>query len=328
MYEARFYETMDESTVRCTLCPHGCRIADGKRGICRTRQCRGGKLYAATYGELASANMDPIEKKPLYHFHPGRDILSIGSYGCNFRCPWCQNFSISQDRVPTQHFDPGQVVDLARQRGSVGIAYTYNEPLIWAEFVIDTAKLAREAGLVNVLVTNGFVNPGPLAEMLPFIDAANLDIKAIRDEIYRRHCGGPIKPVLETARAFVENIHLEVTNLVITGVNDSDEDLAALAAWIADNLGRTVPTHLSRYFPQYRFDAPPTSAERLSRGREIFTARLDYVYLGNVTGVGGNDTLCRECGAVLVRRRGYDVRVERLRGALCGVCGAENNFVI
>ena len=327
MHEARFYDKLDASGVRCRLCPHECRIADGKRGICRVRECRGGILYATTYGEITSARMDPVEKKPLYHFHPGSDILSIGSWGCNFRCPWCQNFSISQEVAPTRRVEPPDIVAMARKERSLGIAYTYNEPLIWAEFVIETARLAREAGLVNVLVTNGFVNEGPLEEMLPFIDAANLDLKTIRDDVYRSKMGGPIEPVLRTARTFAKNVHLEVTNLVITDLNDSDDDLAALADWIAANLGVETPTHLSRYFPQYRYTAPVTSVERLTRAREIFSERLRYVYVGNVMSDEGSDTFCHECHARLVQRSGYAVRIDRLVGDSCGSCGARNHFV-
>jgi len=272
--------------------------------------------------------MDPVEKKPLYHFHPGSDILSIGSWGCNFRCPWCQNFSISQEPAPTRRVEPPDIVAMARKERSLGIAYTYNEPLIWAEFVIETARLAREAGLVNVLVTNGFVNDGPLEEMLPFIDAANLDLKTIRDDVYRSKIGGAIEPVLRTARTFAKNIHLEVTNLVITDLNDSDDDLTALADWIAADLGAETPTHLSRYFPQHKYTAPATSVERLTRAREIFSERLRYVYLGNVMSDEGSDTFCHECHARLVQRSGYAVRIDKLVGDSCGSCGAQNHFVV
>ena len=327
MQEARFYDRIDSETVQCALCPHRCRISDGKGGRCRARLCKGGVLYAATYGEIASAAMDPIEKKPLYHFHPGKTIFSVGSYGCNFKCPWCQNSGISQDIAPTRHVEPAQLVAEARSRGSVGIAYTYNEPLIQAEFVIDTARLAHEAGLVNVLVTNGFINPEPLAEMMPFVDAANLDIKGIRDDVYARHCGGAIGPVLETAKTFARDTHLEVTNLIITGLNDGDEDLAALADWVTEQLGRQTPVHLSRYFPHYRYSEPATSARRMETAREIFAEKLDYVYLGNMAHPEAGDTRCCRCGAVLVARSGYRVRIEGLSGDKCGACGAENNFV-
>ena len=291
------------------------------------RLCKDGVLYAATYGEIASAAMDPIEKKPLYHFHPGRTIFSVGSYGCNFKCPWCQNSGISQEIVPTRHVEPAQVVAEARSRGSVGIAYTYNEPLIQAEFVIDTARLAHEAGLVNVLVTNGFINPEPLAEMMPFVDAANLDLKGIRDDVYSRYCGGAIAPVLETAKTLASETHLEVTNLIITGLNDGDEDIAGLAHWVAEHLGRETPAHLSRYFPHYRHTAPATSTRRMETAREIFAERLDYVYLGNMAHPEAGDTRCHRCGALLVARSGYHVRIEGLSGDKCAACGAENNFV-
>ena len=328
MHEARFYDPIDSSSVRCRLCPHQCRIADGRRGLCNARLCRDGALYAATYAEITSTNMDPIEKKPLYHFHPGKAILSVGTYGCNLRCLFCQNSTISQQIVPTRHAEPAQIVELARRQQSVGIAYTYNEPLIWAEFLIDTARLAHEAGLVNVLVTNGFVNPEPLAEIVAHVDAANLDIKAIRDEVYQRACGATLAPVLESARRFAQSIHLEVTHLIVTGLNDSDEDLTTLANWIADNLGRDTPTHLSRYFPQYRYNEPSTSPARMESAFEIFRERLDYVYLGNLASRDGANTYCRSCGALLVARAGYAVRIENLTGRRCAACGAENRFVV
>ena len=328
MHEARFYDKIDASTVRCRLCPHECRIGEGRRGRCNARVCQDGALYAATYAQITSANMDPIEKKPLYHFHPGKTILSVGTYGCNLRCRFCQNSTISQEIVPTQHAEPARIVELARRRRSVGIAYTYNEPLIWAEFLIDTARLAHEAGLVNVLVTNGFVNPEPLAEIIPHVDAANLDIKAIRDGVYRRTCGGTLAPVLETARSFSRSIHLEVTNLIVTGLNDTDEELLELADWIAENLGRETPTHLSRYFPQYRYNEPATSLARIETACDIFRERLDYVYMGNMASPEGGNTYCRSCGTLLVARAGYAVRIENLAGRRCTACGAENRFVV
>ena len=327
MQEARFYDRIDAETVQCSLCPHRCRISEGKRGRCRARLCRGGTLYAATYGEAASLAMDPIEKKPLYHFYPGKSILSIGSYGCNFACPWCQNSGISQEIVSTRHIEPAQLVAEARSGGSVGIAYTYNEPLIQAEFVIDAARLAHQAGLVNVLVTNGFINPEPLAEIIPFVDAANLDLKSIRDDVYSSSCGGAIAPVLDTAKTLAREVHLEVTNLIITGLNDGDADLADLADWVAQHLGRETPVHLSRYFPHYRYAQPATSVRRMETAREIFADRLDYVYLGNMAHPEAGDTRCRSCDALLVTRRGYSIRFEGLSGDSCAACGAQNNFV-
>lgn len=326
--EARFYAALEKDRVRCELCPHRCALAPGEKGECRVRLNEGGKLYSLNYGRVTSAAMDPIEKKPLYHFHPGSGILSLGTVGCNFHCLFCQNYEISQNDVPTSELTPADAAALAEERGSRGIAYTYNEPLVWYEYVEETAKLAREAGLYNVLVTNGYVNAEPLAELLPLIDAANVDIKSISDDFYRRLCGGRVAPTLETARSIKESgTHLEITNLVITGENDSDADLAGLADWVRDNLGADTPAHLSAYSPRYRMENPRTSTATLERAYEIFSERLDHVYLGNVMIASGRDSHCRGCGALLVERSGYSGRALGLEGSRCKKCGTENNFV-
>ncbi|MFW6159064.1 MAG: AmmeMemoRadiSam system radical SAM enzyme [Planctomycetota bacterium] len=327
-YEAKYYEPLDDDRVQCHLCPHECKIEPGNRGICRQRENDGGTLVSRNYARVTSAAMDPIEKKPLYHFHPGVPILSLGTNGCNFRCRNCQNWTISQQDADTQELEPSKAVRLASEHGSFGIAYTYNEPLIWYEYVLDTAKLARDAGLKNVLVTNGFTNPEPFAELLPFVDAMNIDLKSIRDEFYRTICGGRLDPVLETAKTANESTHVEVTNLVIPTHNDSDDDLTELADWIRDNLGPDTPAHLSGYTPRYELHAPPTDPDTLRRAYGIFTARLHHVYVGNVILEKGTDTVCRGCGATLIRRRGFAARIVGLDGSRCAACGAELNIVV
>ncbi len=243
----------------------------------------GGKLYSLVYGETTSVSLDPVEKKPLYHFHPGENILSLGTKGCNFKCPFCQNWAISQDlEVQTRKITPQWVVDKAGECKSFGIAYTYNEPFIWYEFVLDTAKLAKKNGLENVLVTNGYVNPKPLEEMLPFIGAMNIDLKSIDDEFYRKYCKGSLDPVLYTIKTSVKACHVELTNLVIPGLNDSEEDFKRLVDWIYDNAGADVPLHFSRYFPCYKLDLPITSKETLEKAYKIAKKKLRNVYLGNV----------------------------------------------
>jgi pyruvate formate lyase activating enzyme len=288
----------------------------------------GGALYAATYERVTSAAMDPIEKKPLYHFHPGSRILSLGSRGCNFACKFCQNWQISQTDAGTSRLPAAEAVAMAEREGSIGIAYTYNEPLIWFEYVLETAALARERGLVNVLVTNGYVEAEPLAELLPLIDGINMDIKSLRPAFYKDICRGTLEPVLRNAEAAARQTHLEVTTLVIPEHNDSDEELADLASWIADHLGEGTPAHLSAYFPRYQLKAPPTPPETLERAYEIFTRRLRHVYLGNVVGRSGSDTCCHECGARLVARRGYHTQVVGLEDGRCAACGADNNIVV
>ena len=328
MKEAAHYEAAEDGKVLCRLCPHGCTIAEGRTGRCGVRENRGGVLVAATYAEVTSVAMDPIEKKPLYHFHPGESILSLGGRGCNFSCSFCQNWGISQSRdVPTRRLESSEAVQLALKKRSIGIAFTYNEPLIWFEYVLDTARAAREKGLVNVLVTNGYVNPEPLAELLPFVDALNMDIKSVRPQFYEGLCGGTLEPVLASARAAARATHLEVTNLIIPGHNDGDADLSELARWIADELGPGTPTHLSAYFPHYRLEAPPTPVATLDGAYGIFRQRLQHVYLGNVRSSVGSSTVCHQCGAELIRRSGYSTSVEGLDGPKCRHCGAENNIV-
>lgn len=281
--EARFYQELEGGRVRCLLCPNQCLIPEGKHGSCGVRENRQGKLYSLIYGETTSVALDPIEKKPLYHFHPGEYILSLGTRGCNFHCPFCQNYSISQGYThPTQKITPREAADRAKELNSFGIAYTYNEPFIWYEFVLDTARLANQAGLKNVLVTNGYVNPEPLEKILPFIDAMNIDIKSVEEEFYGKICKGELAPVLATAKRANEVCHIEVTNLVIPTLNDSERDFGRLADWIATNLGKGVPLHFSRYFPAYEMDIPPTPVATLRRAEAIARKKLKYVYLGNI----------------------------------------------
>ena len=327
-HEAMYYEKLEDGRVRCMLCPHACAIKPGGAGICRQRANEGGTLVSRIYGRVTSVSMDPIEKKPLYHFHPGKEILSIGTNGCNFACLFCQNWTISQEDAHASPLSPEQAVRAALDNDSFGIAYTYNEPLIWYEFVLDTSKLAHEHGLKNVLVTNGFIQPEPLRELLPFIDALNIDLKSIRDEFYREICKGRLAPVLETAMAAKKATHVEVTNLVIPTHNDSNEDLAALANWICDHLGADTPTHLSAYFPRHKLNAPPTPLETLQRAQDLFEERLDYVYLGNVATGRGADTACKNCGTTVIRRRGYSIQVVALDGKACAKCGEKLNIVV
>jgi pyruvate formate lyase activating enzyme len=326
--EAAYYDALDDGKVLCRLCPHGCTIAEGRTGRCGVRENRAGMLVAATYAEVTSVAMDPIEKKPLYHFRPGESILSLGGRGCNFACSFCQNWGISQSKdVRTRHLESDEAVQLAVTERSSGIAYTYNEPLIWFEYVLETARAARAKGLANVLVTNGYISPEPLAELLPFIDALNMDIKSIRPHFYEELCGGTLEPVLASARAAARAAHLEVTNLIIPGCNDSDADLTDLARWIADELGPDTPTHLSAYFPRYRLQAPPTPVATLERAYGIFHQRLQHVYLGNVLSSTGSSTVCHQCGAELIQRSGYATRVVGLEGPKCRHCGADNHMV-
>ena len=313
--------------VRCGLCPHRCRIADGKAGLCGVRRNRGGVLRAETYGRVCAIAVDPVEKKPLYHFHPGSPILSIGSVGCNFRCDFCQNVHLVEARVPLRPVSAGELLRAARDEGSVGIAYTYNEPTIGFEFVRDCGRAFREAGLKNVLVTNGYVNPGPLAELLPLVDAMNIDLKSMDPEFYRRICGGMLEPVLETVRASAKATHVELTTLLVTGENDSDEAIRAVVDFVA-GVDPEIPLHFSRYFPMNRRTAPPTPPERLQAAYRIASERLRHVYVGNIDLPGTSDTRCPGCGATVVRRRGYETDPSGLDGARCRRCRAPLRFVV
>lgn len=295
--EARFYkaERAGNPAVRCLLCPHVCLIPDGGTGLCRARHNDGGTLRAAGYGIVSSLALDPIEKKPLAHFFPGSRILSVGGYGCNLSCKFCQNHEISQRDIPHQagaveptRLTPLGLVEAAlfeRKRGNIGIAYTYNEPFVGYEFVFDAATLARGRGLKNVLVTNGYVNGEPLAEMLPLIDAMNIDLKSMSDSFYRRMCGGRLSPVMETietAIARYPSCHVEVTTLVIPDLNSSREEIGSLAAWLA-SISPEIPLHLSRHHPDYLMPNPePISRDDLFSLADLAREHLSSVHCGNV----------------------------------------------
>ena len=273
MKVAGYWHAADEGRVQCELCPHGCVLAEDGTGLCKVRTVSGGKLNAAGYGLVSSVALDPIEKKPLYHFHPGSAIFSIGGWGCNFACPFCQNWTISQQAMlDSESMTPAGVV--ARAAGSVGIAYTYNEPLVGIEFVMDCAESARGAGLVNVLVTNGYIEPGPAAELLPLVDALNVDIKSMDEAFYRSQCRARLGPVLDFAvQARAAGAHLEITNLVIPGLNDRPMLIEKLATWIGANLGSETPLHLSAYRPQYRMKNPSTTAASPSTSQQTSRPR-------------------------------------------------------
>jgi pyruvate formate lyase activating enzyme len=275
-------ELLEEGKVRCLLCPNYCLLKKGETGRCSVRQNQNGRLYSLIYGETTSVALDPIEKKPLYHFHPGNSILSLGTKGCNLKCPWCQNWSISQDlSCPTEKMTPEEAVVRAKQLNSFGIAYTYNEPFIWYEFVYDTARLAHQEGLKNVLVTNGYVNQKPLEEIIGLIDAMNIDVKSMEESFYQKYCGGKLAPVLKSAELSAKRCHIEITNLIIPTLNDKQRDFQKLTDWVAEKLGKDVPLHFSRFFPAYKIDIPSTPIETLKAAEAIAKKRLRFVYLGN-----------------------------------------------
>lgn len=283
MHKALFYESLKDGQVRCFLCPHFCQVKKGEAGFCGVRLNQGGELFTLNYGFVSSLALDPIEKKPLYHFHPNEFILSAGTVGCNLSCLFCQNWSISKEvKAPVEPITSRALVEKARELNSFGIAYTYNEPFVWYEFVYETAKLAHEAGLKNVLVTNGYVAAEPLERLLPLIDAMNIDLKSIRGEFYEKVCSGSVEEVLGTIKRAVLSCHVELTNLIIPTLNDSDKDLSGLVDWVYANIGDSVPLHFSRYFPCYKMDLPQTPRKTLERAATIARKKLKHVYLGNI----------------------------------------------
>lgn len=283
MQEALYYEKLDGKRVKCHLCPYECLIPGEGRGACGVRLNKDGTLYTLVYGKTTGIALDPIEKKPLYHYHPGEYILSLGTRGCNLHCSFCQNWHISQETEGAmEDIASDEIVERAKALKSFGIAYTYNEPFIWYEFVLQTAKLAKAEGLENVLITNGFVNIEPLKEMLPYINAMNIDLKAFDEDFYIKVCKGRLKPVLDVIKMSASKCHIELTNLLIPTLNDSEDAIRKMVDWIYTNLGTDVPLHISRYFPCYTATLPPTPLETLKKAETIAKKKLKYVYLGNV----------------------------------------------
>jgi pyruvate formate lyase activating enzyme len=317
--EASFYRK-ENGHIRCILCPHNCIIHEGKRGICRVRKNENGKLFSESYGQICSMNFDPIEKKPLYHFFPGSIIFSAGSLGCNLHCKFCQNWEISQTGIEEfgnqRTAAPEELINNALSRdNNIGIAYTYNEPTVWIEFMLETAKLAQKEGLKNVMVTNGFINPEPLEELFPFMDAFSVDLKAFTEEFYKTITASRLEPVLNALKMIRKSgRHLEITNLVITDTNDDEKEFTKMVDWIATELGREIVLHISRYFPMFKMDKEATSHSKLKTLFEIADEKLDYVYLGNLRSGEGQNTLCPGCKTEVIERIGYDTRIIGLDG--------------
>ncbi|MBM4247974.1 MAG: AmmeMemoRadiSam system radical SAM enzyme [Euryarchaeota archaeon] len=328
MKEAMHYSALEGGKVRCGLCPHGCTIADGKRGICGVRENRAGRLFSLVYGRYSSAHPDPIEKKPLYHFHPGSTALSFGTLGCNLRCLHCQNWEISQSRDA----DFGELGELraadigewAGRTGSEGVAWTYNEPTIWHEFALEGSIEARKRGLYTVYVTNGYISEAPLREIGARLDAANVDVKAFTEKFYKEVSGARLQPVLDACKLYRElRVHLELTYLIIPTKNDSAGEMERFCRWVVKELGPDVPVHFSRFHPDYRLgDVGPTPVKKVVEAWEIGRrAGLEYVYGGNVPRGDYDNTLCPGCGSLLIERSGFHAEVTGLRDGRCQNCG-------
>ena len=333
--EAMLWEKLEDGSVRCHLCSHHCRVAQGKRGICGVRENRDGVLYTLVYGKAIASHVDPIEKKPLFHFMPGSRAYSIATVGCNFRCAFCQNWTISQapflgdGRIPGDSLPPEAVVRQAQAARCRSISYTYTEPTIFFEYAIDAARLAHEAGLKNTFVTNGFESPDAVRAMTGLIDAANVDLKSFSDEFYKRYCKARLQPVLDSIANMVEaGIFVEVTTLIIPGLNDSPFELREIAKFLV-GLSPDIPWHVSRFHPDFQaLQIPPTPAETIYRAIDIGReAGLHYVFAGNLPGGHFEDTVCPHCGETVIKRYGFSISRMALNGSRCGHCNAELKIV-
>jgi len=330
--EAYLYEPLKEKKVKCNLCSHRCIIKDGKRGICGVRENQGGILKTLVYGKLIASHIDPIEKKPLFHFMPGSPSYSIATVGCNFKCLFCQNADISQ--MPSDHngmitgdlYTPEDVVDAAIKGNCKSIAYTYTEPTIFFEFAFDTAKLAHAKGIKNVFVTNGYMTSEAVHMISPYLDAANVDLKAFNESFYKEIVKARLEPVKKTLKVMKSlGIFVEVTTLLIPGLNDDKKELEKLALFLVKSLGPETPWHVSAFYPTYRLtDRPPTPVETLVMAREIgIKAGLKYVYIGNVPSENGENTFCYNCGKLLINRLGFSIIKNVLENGRCPYCGAQ-----
>lgn len=319
----------DDGRKRCLVCPHHCGLKEGQRGICRVRMNREGQLLATNYGEFSALALDPIEKKPLYHFYPGSMILSAGSFGCNLSCPFCQNYSIAHQMPATRYISPDELAEInlaCREQGSIGMAFTYNEPVMWLEYIMDAAPLLQEHGLKVVMVSNGYIEAKPLQDLLSFVDAFNIDLKGFNDCFYQRMCMGKLAAVQATLAAIAPCAHLEVTNLLIPGENDHDDEVRDMCRWLA-NLDSEIVLHFSAYHPAYKMNLPPTSGETLRRAANIAHEYLAHVYLGNLPGEA-NDSFCPRCGQILISRSGYEVKRLGLTKGKCRYCGEDISYII
>lgn len=327
--KAMYYEKMDDNKVKCTLCPFNCILNSGQTGACKARKNVDGELTSLAYGKPVSLAIDPIEKKPLFHFYPGTQVFSLGTAGCNLHCKFCQNWQISQaspDEIPNYEISSAKIVEKAIESGSKSIAFTYNEPIIFYEMMLETAKLAKQKGLKTVMVTNGYINQEPLEELAEYIDAANIDLKAFTEKFYKEYTGATLKPVLESMKTLKKKgVFIEVTNLIIPGANDSKKEIRELCEWIRKNLGAETPMHFSRFFPAYNLkNIPPTPVETLKMAEKIAKeVGLKHVYIGNVITEGGENTVCPKCGEKIIERVRYQVKKNRLENGKCPKCGKE-----
>ncbi|MBN7572564.1 AmmeMemoRadiSam system radical SAM enzyme [Clostridium sp. 2-1] len=322
-----FYEEVKDK-VRCRICPHNCLIDEDKFGICGVRTLESKVPIAINYGEVTSMGVDPIEKKPLYHFKPSKDILSIGSFGCNMTCSFCQNYEISQGKPQTQYISVEKLIDIIPTiENNIGVAFTYNEPFMWYEYMYDAAKVIKESNTDTsvVVVTNGYINEGPLKKLLPYVDAMNIDLKGYTNRYYNNICGAKLEPVLETIKRCSEYCHVEITTLLVSEENDSLEEARQIAEFIA-SVNENIPLHLSRYFPRYKMENEATKIEKITEAQNEAKKYLKHVYVGNIQGVD-NNTYCDNCNELLIERNGYSTNVF-IKDNKCQKCGEEINIIL
>lgn len=324
--EARYYERLPDKKVKCVLCPRECVVDNLETGYCGVRENRDGIYYSLVYGKPCSIHVDPIEKKPLFHFHPGTTAFSTATVGCNINCKFCQNWEISQSRVEqTRHYDlsPAEFAATCEKYGARTIAYTYSEPVVFTEYMFDCAVEGRKRGIKNVMITNGYIQEAPMKDLMGVLDAVKIDLKSFREQYYREVCDGELRPVLDTLLMLARNsIWIEIVYLVVPTLNDGDAEFRELGAWCVDNLGPQVPMHFSRFTPQYRLkNLPPTPLATLEKAKKIYEdAGGQYVYIGNVPGHDAENTYCPACGKLLIKRRMYAVELDGFRGGRCPNC--------
>lgn len=321
MKEAMFYKQLKEKKVNCQLCPHSCVIPIDKAGKCGVRKNIDGTLYSLVHSKACAVSVNPVEKKPLYHFFPGEETLSLATVGCNLSCSFCQNYDISQvssERIFGENYPPEKIVELAERYRSKIISYTYTEPTVFWEYAFDTMKLAKEKGMKNIWVSNGYTNTEPIKKMAPLLDAINVDVKG-NEEVYRKLCGASLRPVLNSLKEYKKHkIWIEVTSLIIPGYNDSLEWINFLSKWIKDNLGKQTPLHLSRFFPHYKMlDTEPTPLKTLEKLYKAAKKNLDYIYIGNIPTAKYGNTCCLKCGELLIKREGFKVEIKKLKCEKC-----------
>jgi pyruvate formate lyase activating enzyme len=324
--EARYYQKMKNNRVHCLLCPNSCILSEGQTGVCGVRKNIDGKLYSLVYNKPVAINIDPVEKKPLYHFYPGTKILSIATVGCNMRCNFCQNWEISQSRpneVKPYNMTPEQIIELAKNYNCKSIAFTYTEPTVYYEYMLDIAKLAKKENLKTVMVTCGFINEKPFRELSKYLDATNIDLKGYSENFYSTYTTGKLQPVLNALKiAKDEGLHLEITNLVIPDANDDPNIIRNMCKWIVDSLGTNYPLHFSRFFPKYKLlNRPPTAVKTLQEAKKIAESEgIKYVYIGNIS-TESEDTYCPNCGKKIIDRSGYKIESIHIKDGKCKYCG-------